>query len=57
MTKWYDYINEPTLVYAIMDRLTANAVRMELKNHNFVKPEATSSEVVHSKALQEVHLM
>jgi len=57
VTKWYDYINEPTLVYAIMDRLTANAVRMELKNHNFAKPKTTSSEVAHSKALQEIHLM
>lgn len=31
VSKWYDYINEPTLADAIMDRLTANAVRIELK--------------------------
>ena len=31
LSKWYDYINEPTLADAIMDRLTANAVRIELK--------------------------
>ena len=31
VSKWYDYINEPTLADAIMDRLTANAVRVELK--------------------------
>ena len=31
VSKWYDYINEPTLADAIMDRLTANAVRLELK--------------------------
>jgi len=29
--KWYDYINEPTLADAILDRLTANANRIELK--------------------------
>ena len=31
VSKWYDYINEPTLADAIMDRLTANAVRIVLK--------------------------
>lgn len=31
VSKWYDYINEPTLADVIMDRLTANAVRIELK--------------------------
>ncbi|RHM45333.1 hypothetical protein DWZ68_05235 [Butyricimonas virosa] len=31
VSKWYDYINEPTLADAIMDRLTANVVRVELK--------------------------
>lgn len=31
VSKWYDYINEPTLTDAIMDCLTANAVRIELK--------------------------
>lgn len=29
--KWWDYIKEPTLSDAIMDRLTANAHRVELK--------------------------
>ena len=29
--KWYNYINEPTLADAIMDRLTANAHRIELE--------------------------
>lgn len=28
---WYDYIDEPTLADAIMDRLTASAHRLELK--------------------------
>ncbi|MCF0212163.1 MAG: ATP-binding protein [Bacteroidales bacterium] len=31
VAKWYDYIAEPTLADAIMDRLTANANRIELK--------------------------
>lgn len=31
VSKWYDYINEPTLANAIIDHLTANAVRIELK--------------------------
>ncbi len=34
VAKWYDYINEPTLADAIMDRLTANAVRIELKGES-----------------------
>ena len=34
VAKWYDYINEPTLADAIMDRLTANAVRLELKGES-----------------------
>lgn len=32
--KWYDYIKEPTLADAIMDRLTANAQRIELKGES-----------------------
>lgn len=32
--KWYDYINEPTLADAILDRLTANANRIELKGES-----------------------
>ena len=31
VSKWYDYINEPTLADAILDRLLANAHRVELK--------------------------
>ena len=34
VSKWYDYINEPTLADAIMDRLTANAHRVELKGES-----------------------
>lgn len=32
--KWYDYIGEPTLADAIMDRLTSNANRIELKGES-----------------------
>lgn len=31
VNKWYDYINEPTLADAILDRLTAHAHRIDLK--------------------------
>ncbi len=31
VNKWYEYINDPTLADAIMDRMTANAIRIELK--------------------------
>lgn len=34
VAKWYDYINDPTLADAIMDRLTANAIRIELKGES-----------------------
>ena len=30
-SKWYDYIGDPTLADAVMDRLVANANKMELK--------------------------
>jgi len=32
--KWYDYIAEPTLADAIMDRLVSNAVHVELKGES-----------------------
>lgn len=31
VAQWYDYLAEPTLAEAILDRLTANAHRLELK--------------------------
>lgn len=34
VAKWYEYINDPTLADAIMDRLTANASRIELKGES-----------------------
>ena len=35
--KWYEYIGDPTFADAIMDRLTANAHRMELKGKSMRK--------------------
>ena len=34
VSKWYEYINEPTLADAIMDRMTAHAHRIELKGES-----------------------
>ncbi len=34
VSKWHDYINEPTLADAILDRLTAKAHRIELKGES-----------------------
>jgi DNA replication protein DnaC len=37
VNKWYDYINEPTLADAILDRLTAHAHRIDLKGESLRK--------------------
>ncbi len=34
VSKWYEYINDPTLADAIMDRLAANSIRIELKGES-----------------------
>jgi DNA replication protein DnaC len=34
VAKWHQYINDPTLADAILDRLTANANRIELKGES-----------------------
>lgn len=34
VAKWYEYINDPTLADAILDRLTARAIRIELKGES-----------------------
>lgn len=34
VAKWYEYINDPTLAIAILDRLTANVHRIELKGES-----------------------
>lgn len=37
VNKWYDYINEPTLADAIIERLTAHAHKIELKGESLIK--------------------
>ncbi len=37
VAKWHEYINEPTLADAILDRLTAKANRIELKGESLRK--------------------
>jgi DNA replication protein DnaC len=37
VAKWYEYIDEPTLADAIMDRLAVNANRIELKGESLRK--------------------
>jgi DNA replication protein DnaC len=37
VASWYEYINEPTLADAIMDRLSGNAQRIELKGESLRK--------------------
>jgi DNA replication protein DnaC len=42
---WYEYINEPTLADAIMDRLSGNANRIELKGESLRKKNNTEKNV------------
>lgn len=37
VSKWYEYINEPTIADAILDRLTASAHKIELKGESLRK--------------------
>jgi DNA replication protein DnaC len=34
VSKWHEYINEPTVADAILDRMTANAHRVDLKGES-----------------------
>jgi DNA replication protein DnaC len=42
VAKWYEYINDPTLADAILDRLTANAHRIELKGESLRRKKQKS---------------
>ena len=44
VAKWYEYINDPTLADAIMDRMTANAVRIELKGESLRRKKSTTDQ-------------
>lgn len=46
VSKFYEYLNEPTLADAIMDRLTANAHRLELKGESRRKVKNKLAEMV-----------
>lgn len=43
VSKWYEYINDPTLADAILDRLTANANRIELKGESLRRKKSKSN--------------
>jgi DNA replication protein DnaC len=42
VSKWHQYINEPTLADAILDRLTAKAQRIELKGESLRRKKANN---------------
>ncbi len=42
VSKWFDYINEPTLADAILDRLTAKAQRIELKGESMRRKKSAN---------------
>ena len=44
VAKWYEYINDPTLADAILDRLTANAQRIELKGESLRRKKVKSNQ-------------
>lgn len=44
VAKWHEYINDPTLADAILDRLTANAHRIELKGESLRRKKARANQ-------------
>lgn len=44
VSKWHEYINEPTVADAILDRMTANAHRVDLKGESMRRKNASKSE-------------
>lgn len=44
VAKWYEYINDPTLADAILDRLTASAHRVELKGESLRRRKSKSNQ-------------
>ena len=43
VSKWYEYINDPTLADAIMDRMTANGIRIELKGESLRRKKSKAN--------------
>lgn len=44
IAKWHEYINDPTLADAILDRLTANAHRIELKGESLRRKKSKTNQ-------------
>lgn len=44
VAKWYEYLGDPTLADAIMDRMTANAIRIELKGESLRRKKSTTKQ-------------
>lgn len=44
VAKWYEYINDPTLADAIMDRMTANALRLDLKGESLRRKKSKTNQ-------------
>ncbi|WP_242696484.1 IS21-like element helper ATPase IstB [Longitalea luteola] len=44
VAKWYEYINDPTLADAIMDRMTANAMRLDLKGESLRRKKSKTNQ-------------
>lgn len=44
VAKWFEYINDPTLADAILDRLTANAHRIELKGDSMRRKKSINNQ-------------
>jgi DNA replication protein DnaC len=44
VAKWHEYINDPTLADAILDRLTANASRIELKGESLRRKKVKTNQ-------------
>lgn len=44
VNKWYEYLQDPTLADAIMDRMTANANRIELKGESMRRKKTKSNQ-------------
>ena len=47
VSKWYEYINEPTLADAISDRLTSNAHQIELKGESLRRRKSKNILITH----------
>jgi DNA replication protein DnaC len=44
VAKWYEYLGDPTLADAIMDRMTANSIRIELKGESLRRKKSTTNQ-------------